>query len=51
MGCACGSRDCRGVVRAFASLPMERQDWYRARNIVAPYLRAGEAVATEWAAS
>jgi hypothetical protein len=43
MGCACGAPDCRGVVRAFASLPAERQAWYRARNIVAPYLRAGEA--------
>lgn len=47
MACACGAADCRGVVRAFASLPAEQQDWYRARNIVAPYLRSDEIAPAE----
>jgi len=42
MTCACGAAECRGVVAAFATLPEARQDWYLARNLVAPYLR-GEA--------
>lgn len=40
MACDCGATDCRLMVRAFATLPDERQAWYRARNLVAPYLRA-----------
>ena len=38
MACACGSADCRGVVRAFALLPMAVQARYRALDVVAPYL-------------
>ena len=38
MQCACGSPECRGVIRAFALLPAEVQDRYRAMGIVAPYL-------------
>ena len=38
MQCGCGSPQCRGVVRAFALLPAETQDRYRALGIVAPYL-------------
>ena len=33
MTCACGAPECRGVVRAFDTLPVDRQDWYRARAI------------------
>lgn len=40
MRCACGSPMCRGVIRAFAALPADVQDRYRARDLVAPYLRA-----------
>jgi hypothetical protein len=50
MACACGASGCRGVVKGFASLPAERQAWYLARNIVAPYLRAGEPPDAERAA-
>jgi hypothetical protein len=38
MVCACGSPDCRGVVRAFALLPAEAQARYRTLDVVAPYL-------------
>lgn len=41
MHCLCGAATCRGTVAAFATLPTERQAWYRARNLVAPYLRDG----------
>jgi len=40
MACACGSPACRGVVRAFALLPQDVQDRYRAIGVVAPYLDA-----------
>ncbi len=43
MTCACGAACCRGIIRAFETLPTDRQDWYRARNLVAPYLRTREA--------
>ncbi|WP_258043073.1 SET domain-containing protein [Sphingomonas sp. NBWT7] len=46
MGCRCGAPICRGVVRAFVTLPPERQHWYLARNIVAPYLRGTKPPAT-----
>ncbi len=38
MVCACGSPDCRGVVRAFALLPAAAQARYRTLDVVAPYL-------------
>jgi hypothetical protein len=38
MDCACGSTQCRGVVRAFALLPADVQARYRALHVVAPYL-------------
>ena len=41
MACACGAAECRGTIRAFATLPRERREWYLARNLVAPYLREG----------
>ena len=39
MICQCRAPECRRVIGDFASLPPERQEWYRARNLVAPYLR------------
>jgi hypothetical protein len=39
MRCACGAPSCRGTIAAFDTLPPALQDWYRARNLVAPYLR------------
>lgn len=44
MQCACGSAACRGVIRAFAFLPTETQDQYRALGVVAPYLTQDAAV-------
>ena len=44
MVCACGADDCRGVIGAFETLPPERQEWFRARNLVAPYLRRRDRV-------
>jgi len=50
MICQCRSADCRRVIGNFASLPEERQEWFRARNLVAPYLRRRDAVRRDRAA-
>lgn len=39
MICQCRSAACRRVIGNFATLSEERQEWFRARNLVAPYLR------------
>ena len=39
MACQCGAATCRGTIGAFAALSPDQQEWYRARNLVAPYLR------------
>jgi len=39
MICQCRSPECRRVIGNFATLSAEKQAWYRARNLVAPYLR------------
>lgn len=39
MICQCRSPECRRVIGNFATLSPERQEWFRARNLVAPYLR------------
>jgi hypothetical protein len=39
MICQCRSADCRRVIGNFSTLAPERQEWFRARNLVAPYLR------------
>ncbi|WP_066816289.1 SET domain-containing protein [Sphingomonas mali] len=39
MICQCRTPDCRRVIGNFATLSPERQEWFRARNLVAPYLR------------
>lgn len=44
MICQCRAPGCRRVIGDFASLDVERQDWFRARNLVAPYLRRDDSV-------
>jgi SET domain-containing protein len=39
MICQCKAPDCRRVIGNFSTLSPERQEWFRARNLVAPYLR------------
>ncbi|MES2338130.1 MAG: SET domain-containing protein [Pseudomonadota bacterium] len=39
MICQCRSPDCRRVIGNFATIDAERQQFYRSRNLVAPYLR------------
>lgn len=47
MICQCRSDQCRRVIGNFDSLPPERQEWFRARNLVAPYLRRRDSVLAE----
>ncbi|WP_448661657.1 SET domain-containing protein-lysine N-methyltransferase [Sphingomonas sp. CJ20] len=42
MLCQCGAPECRKVIGNFDSLPAERQQWFRARNLVPPYLRVAD---------
>ena len=44
MICQCRTAECRRVIGNFATLSPERQEWFRARNLVAPYLRRKDAV-------
>jgi SET domain-containing protein len=44
MLCQCKAPECRRVIGNFETLDAERQDWFRARNLVAPYLRHRDAV-------
>lgn len=39
MICQCRSPECRRVIGNFETLSPDRQEWFRARNLVAPYLR------------
>ena len=39
MICQCRSAQCRRVIGNFETLSPARQEWLRARNVVAPYLR------------
>ncbi|GGA57928.1 SET domain-containing protein [Sphingomonas psychrolutea] len=45
MICQCRAPECRRVIGNFATLSPERQEWFRARNLVAPYLRRRDEVA------
>ena len=45
MICQCRSAECRKVIGNFETLAPERQEWFRARNLVAPYLRRRDDVA------
>ena len=45
MICQCRAPECRRVIGNFATLSPERQEWFRARNLVAPYLRRKDEVA------
>ena len=44
MICQCQSPECRRVIGNFSTLSDERQEWFRARNLVAPYLRRKDEV-------
>ncbi|MBA4772752.1 MAG: SET domain-containing protein [Sphingomonas sp.] len=44
MICQCRSPACRRVIGNFETLSPERQEWFRARNLVAPYLRRRDEV-------
>lgn len=44
MICQCRSPGCRRVIGNFATLSPDRQEWFRARNLVAPYLRRRDAI-------
>lgn len=44
MICGCRAATCRRVIGNFATIDPERQQFYRARNLVAPYLRRRDAV-------
>jgi hypothetical protein len=46
MICQCRSAECRRVIGNFETLSPERQEWFRARNLVAPYLRRKDMVET-----
>ena len=50
MICQCRSPDCRRVIGNFSTLSPERQEFFRAHNLVAPYLRRRDAVARDRAA-
>jgi hypothetical protein len=50
MICQCRSLECRRVIGNFATLSPERQEWFRARNLVAPYLRRKDSVSRDRAA-
>ena len=50
MICQCRSPDCRRVIGNFETLSPDRQEWFRARNLVAPYLRRKDTVERDRAA-
>ncbi|MDB5678425.1 SET domain-containing protein-lysine N-methyltransferase [Sphingomonas bacterium] len=50
MICQCRSPECRRVIGNFATLTPERQEWFRARNLVAPYLRRKDSLSRDRAA-
>ncbi|ATY34261.1 SET domain-containing protein [Sphingomonas psychrotolerans] len=50
MLCKCKAPECRRVIGNFESLDAERQEWFRARNLVAPYLRRRDDVGGKRAA-
>jgi hypothetical protein len=50
MLCQCKAADCRRVIGNFETLDAERQEWFRARNLVAPYLRRRDDVGGKRAA-
>ena len=50
MLCQCRAPECRRVIGNFETLDAERQEWFRARNLVAPYLRRRDEVGEQRAA-
>jgi hypothetical protein len=51
MICQCRAPECRRVIGNFDSLDPDRQEWFRARNLVAPYLRRKDDVTRKRAAN
>jgi len=47
MICQCRAPECRRVIGNFATLAPDRQEFFRARNLVAPYLRRRDGLADE----
>ena len=47
MICQCRAANCRRVIGNFATIDADRQQFYRSRNLVAPYLRRRDDVATD----
>lgn len=45
MICQCRAANCRRVIGNFATIDPDRQQFYRARNLVAPYLRRRDELA------
>lgn len=45
MICQCRGTGCRRVIGNFETISPDRQQWYRARNLVAPYLRRRDELA------
>jgi hypothetical protein len=50
MICQCKTPDCRRVIGNFSTLSPERQEWFRSRNLVAPYLQRKDEVGRDRAA-
>ena len=46
MICQCRAPECRRVIGDFHALAPDRQEWFRARNLVAPYLRLRDNLAS-----
>jgi hypothetical protein len=44
MICQCRAPECRRVIGNFETLTPARQEWFRARNLVAPYLKRSDPV-------
>jgi hypothetical protein len=44
MICQCRAPECRRVIGNFETLDPDTQEWFRAKNLVAPYLRRKDAV-------
>lgn len=47
MICGCRAPGCRRVIGNFATIDPDRQQYYRARNLVAPYLRRRDALSPD----
>jgi hypothetical protein len=48
MACQCKAPGCRRVIGNFDTLDADRQAWFRARNLVAPYLQRSNDESDRW---